>query len=89
MYLFVLSKAKQVFKEIHNFINKCMFYNILSPKVYIGDQGTGFISATKKLTEKDIQMQLCKWHIAENIKAMLVNSNGYNKEKQKPLEELI
>ena len=34
-------------------------------------------------------MQLYKWHIAENIKAMLVNSGGYNKEKWKPLKELI
>ena len=34
-------------------------------------------------------MQLYKWHITKNIKAMLVNSSGYNKEKWKPLKELI
>jgi len=33
-------------------------------------------------------MQLCEWHVAKNIKAILVNS-GYNKEKRKPLEELM
>ena len=37
IHLFVLFKAKQVFKEIHNFINKFIFYDILSLKVYIGD----------------------------------------------------
>ncbi len=34
-------------------------------------------------------MQLYKWHMAENIKTILVNSGGYTKEKRKPLEELI
>ena len=34
-------------------------------------------------------MQLYKWHVAKNIKAILVNSGGYNKKKRKPLEELI
>ena len=34
-------------------------------------------------------MQLCKQHVAKNIKTMLVNSSSYTKEKQKPLEELI
>ena len=34
-------------------------------------------------------MQLYKWHVAENIKTILVNSGGYTKEKRKPLEELI
>ena len=34
---------------MHNFINKFMFYNIPIPKVYIGDQGAGFILTTKKL----------------------------------------
>ena len=37
IYLLVLFKAKQVFKEIHNFINKFMFYNIPSLKVYISN----------------------------------------------------
>jgi hypothetical protein len=34
-------------------------------------------------------MQLCKWHVAKNIKTILVNSSDYTKEKRKPLEELI
>ena len=34
-------------------------------------------------------MQLYKWHVAKNIKTILVNSSGYAKEKRKPLEELI
>ena len=34
-------------------------------------------------------MQLYKWHVAKNIKTILVNSGGYTKEKRKPLEELI
>ena len=54
MYLLVLFKAKQVFKEIHNFINKFMFYNIPSLKVYISNQGAGFILAIEKLIEEDI-----------------------------------
>ena len=33
-------------------------------------------------------MQLYKWYITENIKAILVNSS-YNKEKRKPLKKLI
>ena len=37
MHLIIISKAKQVFKEMHNFINKFMFYNIPTLKVYIGD----------------------------------------------------
>ena len=37
IHLFVLSEAKQVFKEIYNFINKFIFYNIPSPKIYISD----------------------------------------------------
>ena len=65
-----------------------MFYNIPAPKVYISNQGASFILTIKKLTEEDIQMQLYKQHIAENIKAILVNSS-YNKEKRKPLKELI
>jgi hypothetical protein len=43
-----------VFKEIHNFINKFMFYNIPGLKDYISDQGAGFILATKKLAKGDI-----------------------------------
>ena len=89
MHLIIISKAEQVFKEIHNFINKFMFYNIPALKVYIGDQGTGLILATKKLVQEDIQMQLYKWHIIENIKTMLVNSGKYLKEKWKTLEDLI
>ena len=89
MHSLVLFKAEQVFKEMHNFMNKFMFYDILGPKVHIGDQGAGFVSATEKLAEEDIQMQFCEWHIAENIKTMLVNSGGYTKEKWKPLEELM
>ena len=37
IHLIIISKAKQVFKEMHNFINKFMFYNIPTLKVYIGD----------------------------------------------------
>jgi len=37
MYLLVLSEAEQVFKEIHDFINKFIFYDILGLKVYIGN----------------------------------------------------
>ena len=88
MYSLVLSKAEQVFKKIYNFINKFIFYNIPGLKVYISNQGAGFVLATEKFAEKDIQIQLYKWYIAENIKAILVNSS-YNKEKQKPLKELI
>ena len=54
IYLFILFKAKQVFKKMYNFINKFIFYNIPSLKVYISDQGAGFILATKKLIKKDI-----------------------------------
>ena len=54
IYLLVLFKAKQVFKEIYNFINKFIFYNIPSLKVYINNQGAGFILAIKKLIKEDI-----------------------------------
>jgi hypothetical protein len=54
MYSFVLFKAEQVFKEIHNFINKFMFYNIPSLKDYISNQGVGFILATEKFAKGDI-----------------------------------
>ena len=37
MYLLILSKAKQVFKEMHNFINKFIFYDIPGLKVYISN----------------------------------------------------
>ena len=37
IHLIIISKAKEVFKEMHNFINKFMFYNIPTLKVYIGD----------------------------------------------------
>ena len=77
-----------MFKEIYNFINKFIFYNIPSLKVYIGDQGAGFILATEKLAEEDIQIQLYKWYVAKNIKAILVNSS-YNKEKRKLLKKLM
>ena len=88
MYSLVLFKAEQVFKKIYNFINKFIFYNIPGLKVYISNQGAGFVLAIKKLVEEDIQIQLYKWYVAENIKALLVNSS-YNKEKRKPLKELI
>ena len=54
MYLLVFSEAEQVFKEMHDFMNKFMFYDIPSLKVHIGDQGAGFIVATLKLAEEDI-----------------------------------
>jgi hypothetical protein len=38
--------------------------------------------------KEDIQIQLCKWYVVNNIKAILVNSSC-NKEKRKPLKELI
>ncbi len=34
-------------------------------------------------------MQFCKWHVAENIKTMLINNGGYIKEKRKPLAKLM
>ena len=74
---------------MYNFINKFMFYDIPVLKVYIGDQGAGFILATKKLVQEDIQMQLYEWHVVENIKTILVNSGKYLKEKWKTLEDLI
>ena len=37
IHLLVLSKAEQVFKEIYDFINKFIFYNISNLKVYISD----------------------------------------------------
>ena len=37
IYLLVLFKAKQVFKKIHDFINKFIFYNILNLKIYINN----------------------------------------------------
>jgi hypothetical protein len=43
-----------VFKEMYNFINKFIFYDIPSLKVHISDQGAGFISAIEKLIKKDI-----------------------------------
>jgi hypothetical protein len=43
-----------VFKEIHDFINEFIFYNIPSLKVYISNQGAGFILTTEKFTEEDI-----------------------------------
>jgi len=43
-----------VFKEMHNFMNEFIFYDIPSPKVYIGDQGIGFVLAIEKLTKEDI-----------------------------------
>ncbi len=66
-----------------------MFYNIPSLKVYINNQGVSFILAIEKLTEEDIQIQLYRQYITENIKIILVNSSSYTKEKQKPLKELI
>ena len=54
IYLLVLSKAKQVFNEMHDFINKFIFYNIPGLKVYISNQGAGFILAIEKLIEEDI-----------------------------------
>ena len=89
MYLIIIFKAKQVFKKIYNFINKFIFYNIPTLKVYISNQGASFILITKKLIQEDIQMQLYKWYIVENIKTILVNSGKYLKEKQKILKNLI
>ena len=89
MHSIIISEAEQVFEEMHNFMNEFMFYDIPAPKVYIGDQGAGFVSATEKLVQEDIQMQLCEWHVVENIKTMLVNSGKYSKEKRKTLEDLI
>jgi hypothetical protein len=37
IHLLVLSKAKQVFKEMYDFINKFMFYDIPGLKVYISN----------------------------------------------------
>jgi len=37
IHLIIISKAKQVFEEMYNFINKFMFYDIPVLKVYIGD----------------------------------------------------
>jgi hypothetical protein len=37
MHLIIISKAKQVFKEMHNFINKFIFYDIPALKVYISN----------------------------------------------------
>jgi len=37
MHLLVLFEAKQVFKEMHDFINEFMFYDIPGLKVHIGD----------------------------------------------------
>ena len=89
IYLIIISKAKQVFKEMYNFINKFIFYNIPILKVYISDQGAGFILTTKKLIQEDIQIQLYKWHVVKNIKTILVNSGKYLKEKWKTLKDLI
>ena len=89
MHSIIISEAEQVFEEMHNFMNEFMFHDIPAPKVYIGDQGAGFVSATEKLAKEDIQMQLCEWHVVENIKTMLVNSGKYSKEKRKILDELI
>ena len=88
IYSLILFKAEQVFKKIYNFINEFMFYNIPSLKVYISNQGAGFVLAIKKFVEEDIQMQLYKQYVAKNIKAILVNSS-YNKKKQKPLKKLM
>ena len=49
IYSIIIFRAKQVFEEIYNFINKFIFYNIPVLKVYNGDQGAGFILTTKKL----------------------------------------
>ena len=54
IYLLILFKAKQVFKKIYNFINKFMFYNIPGLKVYINNQGAGFILIIKKFIKEDI-----------------------------------
>ena len=56
IHLIIIFKAKQVFKEMHNFINKFIFYNIPALKVYINNQGARFILAIKKLTKEDIQI---------------------------------
>ena len=37
IYSLVLFKAEWVFKEIYNFINKFIFYNISGLKVYISN----------------------------------------------------
>ena len=37
IYLIIIFEAKQVFKEMYNFINKFIFYNIPSLKVYINN----------------------------------------------------
>ena len=37
IHLIIISKAEQVFKEMHNFINKFIFYNISALKVYISN----------------------------------------------------
>ena len=54
IYLLILFKAEQVFKKIYNFINKFIFYNIPSLKVYISNQGASFILTIEKFTEEDI-----------------------------------
>ena len=56
IYLLVLFKAKWVFREIYDFINKFMFYNIPSLKGYINNQGVSFILTTEKFIEEDIQI---------------------------------
>ena len=37
IYLIIIFKAKYIFKEIYNFINKFIFYNIPIPKIYISN----------------------------------------------------
>jgi len=37
IYLIIISKAEQVFKEMYNFINKFIFYDIPVLKVYISN----------------------------------------------------
>ena len=54
IYLLVLSEAEQMFKEIYDFINEFIFYNIPGLKVYISNQGAGFILAIKKLIKENI-----------------------------------
>ena len=99
---YIVSESAETFRFMNNMLTELVFYNIPSAAVCIGDFAGGLQSAMSDLNEQEAtaaaadgreaelcQLQLCIWHAVEAIRAKLVRTGKYSKQKREELTDLI
>ena len=86
-FSFAISESEVVVNFFLQCLKEEVFDDCPVPRVIVVDQGKG-IQASLSVMMPTTYIQLCQWHAAENVRAKVAKSKGYDWETRKAIHDL-